>query len=230
MTVRVGVNGFGRIGRNFFRALDAQKALGKNTDIEIIAVNDLTDNATLAHLLKFDSILGRLPYDVSLEGDDTIVVGDTKIKALEVKAGPSELPWGGDLGVDVVVESTGIFTNAAKAKGHLDAGAKKVVISAPATDPDITIVIGVNDDKYDGSQNIISNASCTTNCLGPLAKVLHDEFGIVKGLMTTIHAYTQDQNLQDGPHSDLRRARPPPSTSFPPPPAPQRPSAWSCPS
>jgi glyceraldehyde 3-phosphate dehydrogenase len=206
VTVRVGVNGFGRIGRNFFRALDAQKALGNNTDIEIVAVNDLTDNATLAHLLKFDSILGRLPYDVSLEGDDTIVIGDTKIKALEVKAGPAELPWG-DLGVDVVVESTGIFTNAAKAKGHLDAGAKKVVISAPATDPDITIVIGVNDDKYDGSQNIISNASCTTNCLGPLAKVLHDEFGIVKGLMTTIHAYTQDQNLQDGPHSDLRRAR-----------------------
>ena len=206
MTVRVGVNGFGRIGRNFFRALDAQKALGNNTDIEIVAVNDLTDNATLAHLLKFDSILGRLPYDVSLEGDDIIVVGDTKIKALEVKAGPAELPWG-DLGVDVVVESTGIFTNAAKAKGHLDAGAKKVVISAPATDPDITIVIGVNDDKYDGSQNIISNASCTTNCLGPLAKVLNDEFGIVKGLMTTIHAYTQDQNLQDGPHSDLRRAR-----------------------
>ena len=206
MTVRVGVNGFGRIGRNFFRALDAQKALGNNTDIEIIAVNDLTDNATLAHLLKFDSILGRLPYDVSLEGDDTIVVGDTKIKALEVKAGPAELPWG-DLGVDVVVESTGIFTNAAKAKGHLDAGAKKVIISAPATDPDITIVMGVNDDKYDGSQNIISNASCTTNCLGPLAKVLQDEFGIVQGLMTTIHAYTQDQNLQDGPHSDLRRAR-----------------------
>jgi glyceraldehyde 3-phosphate dehydrogenase len=206
VTVRVGVNGFGRIGRNFFRALDAQKALGNNTDIEIVAVNDLTDNATLAHLLKFDSILGRLPYDVSLEGDDIIVVGDTKIKALEVKAGPAELPWG-DLGVDVVVESTGIFTNAAKAKGHLDAGAKKVIISAPATDPDITIVIGVNDDKYDGSQNIISNASCTTNCLGPLAKVLNDEFGIVKGLMTTIHAYTQDQNLQDGPHSDLRRAR-----------------------
>ena len=206
MTVRVGVNGFGRIGRNFFRALDAQKALGKNADIEIIAVNDLTSNATLAHLLKFDSILGRLPYEVSLEGDDTIVVGDTKIKALEVKAGPAELPWG-DLGVDVVVESTGIFTNAAKAKGHLDAGAKKVIISAPATDPDITIVLGVNDDKYDGSQNIISNASCTTNCLGPLAKVLNDEFGIVKGLMTTVHAYTQDQNLQDGPHSDLRRAR-----------------------
>ena len=206
MTVRVGINGFGRIGRNFFRALDAQKALGENGDIEIIAVNDLTDNATLAHLLKFDSILGRLPYDVTIEGDDTIVVGDIKIKALAVKAGPAELPWG-DLGVDVVVESTGIFTNAAKAKGHLDAGARKVIISAPATDPDITIVFGVNDDKYDGSQNIISNASCTTNCLGPLAKVLNDEFGIVKGLMTTIHAYTQDQNLQDGPHSDLRRAR-----------------------
>jgi glyceraldehyde 3-phosphate dehydrogenase len=206
VTIRVGVNGFGRIGRNFFRALDAQKALGTNTDIEIVAVNDLTDNATLAHLLKFDSILGRLPYEVSLEGEDIIVVGDTKIKALEVKAGPAELPWG-DLGVDVVVESTGIFTNAAKAKGHLDAGAKKVIISAPATDPDITIVMGVNDDKYDGSQNIISNASCTTNCLGPLAKVLNDEFGIVRGLMTTVHAYTQDQNLQDGPHSDLRRAR-----------------------
>ena len=206
MTIRVGVNGFGRIGRNFFRALDEQKSQGSNTDIEVIAVNDLTDNATLAHLLKFDSILGRLPHDVSLEGDDTIVVGNIKIKSLEVKEGPAALPWG-DLGVDVVVESTGIFTSAAKAKGHLDAGAKKVIISAPATDPDITIVIGVNDDKYDGSQNIISNASCTTNCLGPLAKVVNDEFGIVKGLMTTIHAYTQDQNLQDGPHKDLRRAR-----------------------
>ena len=206
MTIRVGVNGFGRIGRNFYRALAAQKAEGKSTDIEIIAVNDLTDNASLAHLLKFDSILGRYPEDITLEGDDTIVIGNTKIKSLEVKEGPAALPWG-DLGVDVVVESTGIFTNAAKAKGHLDAGAKKVIISAPATDPDITIVLGVNDDKYDGSQNIISNASCTTNCLGPLAKVLNDEFGIVKGLMTTIHAYTQDQNLQDGPHSDLRRAR-----------------------
>jgi glyceraldehyde 3-phosphate dehydrogenase len=206
VTIRVGVNGFGRIGRNFYRALAVQKAEGKSTDIEIIAVNDLTDNATLAHLLKFDSILGRLPEDVSLEGDDTIVVGNTKIKSLEVKEGPAALPWG-DLGVDVVVESTGIFTNAAKAKGHLDAGAKKVIISAPAIDEDITIVIGVNDDKYDGSQNIISNASCTTNCLGPLAKVINDEFGLVKGLMTTIHAYTQDQNLQDGPHKDLRRAR-----------------------
>ncbi len=205
MTVRVGVNGFGRIGRNFFRALDAQKALGANTDIEIIAVNDLTSNATLAHLLKFDSILGRLPYEVSLEGDDTIVVGDVTIKALEHKGALAELPWG-DLGVDVVVESTGIFTDA-RARGHLDAGAKKVIISAPAKDEDITIVFGVNEDKYDGSQNIISNASCTTNCLGPMAKVLNDEFGIVKGLMTTIHAYTQDQNLQDGPHKDLRRAR-----------------------
>ena len=205
MTVRVGINGFGRIGRNFYRALLAQQEKG-GADIEVVAVNALTDNASLAHLLKFDSILGRLPYDVSLEGDDTIVVGDKKIKALEVKEGPAALPWG-DLGVDVVVESTGIFTNAAKAKGHLDAGAKKVIISAPATDEDITIVLGVNDDKYDGSQNIISNASCTTNCLGPVAKVLNDEFGIVKGLMTTIHAYTQDQNLQDGPHKDLRRAR-----------------------
>ncbi len=206
MTVRVGINGFGRIGRNFYRALEAQQAQGSSTDIEVVAVNDLTDNATLAHLLKFDSILGRFPKDISLEGEDTIVVGNNKIKALEVTEGPSALPWG-DLGVDVVVESTGIFTKADKAKGHLDAGAKKVIISAPATDEDITIVLGVNDDKYDGSQNIISNASCTTNCLGPLAKVLNDEFGIVRGLMTTVHAYTQDQNLQDGPHKDLRRAR-----------------------
>ncbi len=205
MTIRIGVNGFGRIGRNFFRALDAQKAAGINTDLEIVAVNDLTSTDALAHLLKFDSILGRLPYDVRVDGD-TLVVGDTKIKALAVKEGPAALPWG-DLGVDIVVESTGIFTDAAKAKGHLEAGAKKVIISAPATGEDITIVMGVNDDKYDGSQNIISNASCTTNCLGPIAKVLNDEFGIVKGLMTTIHAYTQDQNLQDGPHKDLRRAR-----------------------
>ena len=204
MTIRVGVNGFGRIGRNFYRALEAQKAQG-TADIEVVAVNDITDNATLAHLLMFDSILGRFPRDISLEGEDTIVVGSTKIKALEVKEGPAAMPWG-DLGVDVVVESTGIFTDA-RAKGHLQAGAKKVIISAPAKDEDITIVLGVNDDKYDGSQNIISNASCTTNCLGPLAKVLNDELGIVKGLMTTIHAYTQDQNLQDGPHRDLRRAR-----------------------
>ena len=185
MTIRVGVNGFGRIGRNFYRALAAQRAEGKATDIEIVAVNDLTDNATLAHLLKFDSILGRLPEDVTVEGD-TIVVGGAAVHALAVKEGPTALPWG-DLGVDVVVESTGIFTDA-RAKGHLDAGAKKVIISAPAKDEDITIVIGVNDDKYDGSQNVISNASCTTNCLGPLAKVVNDEFGIVRGLMTTIHA------------------------------------------
>ncbi|MFC9437181.1 type I glyceraldehyde-3-phosphate dehydrogenase [Nocardia sp. NPDC057030] len=205
MTVRVGINGFGRIGRNFFRAVEAQKALG-TTDIEIVAVNDLTDNATLATLLKYDSILGRLPQDVSLDGDDTIVVGDQRLKALAIKEGPAALPWG-DLGVDVVVESTGIFTDATKAKGHLASGAKKVIISAPAKGEDLTVVMGVNDDKYDGSQNIISNASCTTNCLGPLAKVLHDAFGIERGLMTTIHAYTQDQNLQDAPHADLRRAR-----------------------
>ncbi|MEI7715400.1 MAG: type I glyceraldehyde-3-phosphate dehydrogenase [Mycobacterium sp.] len=209
MTVRVGINGFGRIGRNFYRALLAQQEGGPGSsgaDVEVVAVNDITDNHTLAHLLKFDSILGRLPYDVSLDGEDTIVVGKHRIKALEVREGPAAMPWS-DLGVDVVVESTGLFTDAAKAKGHLDAGAKKVIISAPATDPDITIVLGVNDDKYDGSQNIISNASCTTNCLAPVARVLHDEFGIVRGLMTTIHAYTQDQNLQDGPHQDLRRAR-----------------------
>ncbi|EOM75794.1 glyceraldehyde 3-phosphate dehydrogenase [Rhodococcus rhodnii LMG 5362] len=198
------MNGFGRIGRNFFRALDAQKALG-TTDIEIVAVNDLTDNATLAHLLKYDSITGRLPYDVSVDGDD-IVVGDQIIRGLSIKEGPAALPWG-DLGVDVVIESTGIFTDATKAKGHLDAGAKKVVISAPAKNEDITIVMGVNDGDYDGSQNIISNASCTTNCLAPVAKVLDDTFGIEHGLMTTIHAYTADQNLQDGPHKDLRRAR-----------------------
>ncbi|MEX0580118.1 MAG: type I glyceraldehyde-3-phosphate dehydrogenase [Mycobacterium sp.] len=204
MTIRVGVNGFGRIGRNFYRALAVQQAEGKATDIEIVAVNDLTDNATLAHLLKFDSILGRLPDEVALDGD-TLVIGTRRVKALEVKEGPASIPWG-DLGVDVVIESTGIFTDA-RAREHLQAGAKKVLISAPAKDEDITIVLGVNGDKYDGSQNIISNASCTTNCLGPLAKVVNDEFGIVRGLMTTIHAYTQDQNLQDAPHKDLRRAR-----------------------
>jgi len=205
VTIRVGVNGFGRIGRNFYRALATQQAEGKAKDIEIVAVNDLTDNATLAHLLKFDTILGRLPEEVTLEGEDTIVIGKTKIKAFEVKEGPAAIPWG-ELGVDIVVESTGIF-NDARARGHLEQGVKKVIISAPAKDEDITIVIGVNDDKYDGSQNVISNASCTTNCLGPFAKVLNDEFGIVRGLMTTVHAYTGDQNLQDGPHKDLRRAR-----------------------
>jgi glyceraldehyde 3-phosphate dehydrogenase len=204
VTIRVGVNGFGRIGRNFYRALATQQIEGKAADIEIVAVNDLTDNATLAHLLKFDSILGRLPEDVVLDGD-TLVIGTRRVKALEVKEGPAAIPWG-DLGVDVVIESTGIFTDA-RARGHLESGARKVIISAPAKDEDITIVLGVNDDQYDGSQNVISNASCTTNCLGPLAKVVNDEFGIVRGLMTTIHAYTQDQNLQDAPHKDLRRAR-----------------------
>jgi glyceraldehyde 3-phosphate dehydrogenase len=201
--VRVGVNGFGRIGRNFWRAVAAQQAAG-GTDIEIVAVNDITDNATLAHLLKYDSILGRLPYEVSAT-DDEIVVDGKGFKGLAVRD-PAELPWK-DLGVDVVVESTGLFTKRDAAAKHLDAGAKKVVISAPASGEDITIVKGVNDGDYDGSQSVISNASCTTNCLAPMAKVLDDLVGIQKGLMTTIHAYTQDQNLQDGPHKDLRRAR-----------------------
>ena len=203
MTVRVGVNGFGRIGRNFWRAVDAQKVAG-TSDIEIVAVNDITDNKSLAHLLKYDTILGRLPYDVSATDED-IVVDGKGFKGLAVRD-PATLPWK-DLGVDVVIESTGIFTKRDAAAKHLEAGAKKVIISAPATGEDITVVMGVNDGDYDGSQEIISNASCTTNCLGPLAKVLDDLAGIEKGLMTTIHAYTQDQNLQDGPHSDLRRAR-----------------------
>jgi glyceraldehyde 3-phosphate dehydrogenase len=203
MTVRVGVNGFGRIGRNFWRAVDAQKQAG-TADIEIVGVNDITDNQTLAHLLKYDSILGRLPYDVSSTEED-IVIDGKPMKGLAVRD-PATLPWK-DLGVDVVIESTGIFTKREAAAKHLEAGAKKVVISAPATGEDITVVMGVNDDKYDGSQDVISNASCTTNCLGPLAKVLDDLAGIEQGLMTTIHAYTQDQNLQDGPHKDLRRAR-----------------------
>ena len=204
MTVRVGINGFGRIGRNFFRAVEAQRAQG-NTDIEIVAVNDLTTNEVLAHLLKYDSILGRLDKEVSHD-DEHLYVGDAKIRALSIKEGPAALPWG-DLDVDIVVESTGIFTDANKARGHIEAGAKKVVISAPAKNEDATIVMGVNDAEYDGSQDVISNASCTTNCLAPVAKVLDEEFGIVKGLMTTVHAYTQDQNLQDGPHRDMRRAR-----------------------
>ncbi len=203
MTVRVGVNGFGRIGRNFWRAVDAQKAAG-TADIEIVAVNDITDNKSLAHLLKYDSILGRLPYDVS-STDEDIVVDGKGFKGLAVRD-PAALPWK-DLGVDVVLESTGIFTKRDGAAKHLEAGAKKVIISAPATEPDLTLVMGVNDGDYDGSQDIISNASCTTNCLAPLAKVLVDLAGIERGLMTTIHAYTQDQNLLDGPHKDLRRAR-----------------------
>ena len=203
MTVRVGVNGFGRIGRNFWRAVDAQNAAG-TSDIEIVGVNDITDNNTLAHLLKYDSILGRLPYDVSATDED-IVVDGKGFKGLAVRD-PATLPWK-DLGVDVVIESTGLFTKREAAAKHLEAGAKKVIISAPATEPDLTLVMGVNDGDYDGSQDIISNASCTTNCLAPLAKVLDDLAGIERGLMTTIHAYTQDQNLQDGPHKDLRRAR-----------------------
>jgi glyceraldehyde 3-phosphate dehydrogenase (phosphorylating) len=200
VTVRVGINGFGRIGRNFFRAVQASGA-----DIEIVAANDLGDLKTMAHLLKYDSILGRFPAEVSVV-DGGIQVGDKTLKILAEK-NPADLPWK-DLGVDVVVESTGFFTDATKAKAHLDGGAQKVIISAPASHEDVTIVMGVNHTSYDAaSHHIISNASCTTNCLGPMAKVLHDEFGITKGLMTTIHAYTQDQNLQDAPHKDLRRAR-----------------------
>jgi glyceraldehyde 3-phosphate dehydrogenase len=200
VTVRVGINGFGRIGRNFFRA-----AAASGQDLEIVAVNDITSPEVLAHLLKYDSILGRFPDDVAADGEG-IKIGGRTVKVL-AERDPGNLPWG-DLGVDVVVESTGFFTKASDARKHVDAGgAKKVIISAPATDEDITIVMGVNDSAYDGSQTIISNASCTTNCLAPLAKVLHDAFGIERGLMTTIHAYTQDQNLQDGPHKDMRRAR-----------------------
>ncbi|GAA1755583.1 type I glyceraldehyde-3-phosphate dehydrogenase [Nonomuraea bangladeshensis] len=200
MSIRVGVNGFGRIGRNFWRAVAAS---GK--DIEIVAVNDLTDNATLAHLLKYDSILGRLPYEVKATSDEITVDGKA-IKVFEERD-PAKLPWG-DLGVDVVLESTGLFTDANKARAHADNGAKKVIISAPAKNEDVTIVMGVNDSSYDPAKHtIVSNASCTTNCLAPMAKVIHDTFTIEKGLMTTIHAYTQDQNLQDGPHKDLRRAR-----------------------
>ena len=200
MTIRVGINGFGRIGRNFTRAV-----LASGADIDIVAVHDLTDNKTLAHLLKYDSILGKLQEDVTYT-EDTITVGDKSFKALEERD-PANLPWG-ELGADIVIESTGRFTAATKAKAHLDAGAKKVIISAPAKNEDATFVVGVNEGDYDPAKhNIISNASCTTNCLAPLAKVLNDEFGIVTGLMTTVHAYTADQNLQDGPHSDLRRSR-----------------------
>jgi glyceraldehyde 3-phosphate dehydrogenase len=200
MTVRVGINGFGRIGRNFFRAVRASGA-----DIEIVGVNDLTDNAVLAHLLKYDSILGRLDADVSSD-ETSIKVGDQTIRAF-AERDPANLGWG-DLDVDVVVESTGFFTDATKAKAHIDAGAKKVIISAPASNEDITIVMGVNHTDYDAAtHHVISNASCTTNCLGPMAKALNDDLGIVKGLMTTIHAYTADQNLQDNIHKDLRRAR-----------------------
>jgi glyceraldehyde 3-phosphate dehydrogenase len=200
VTIRVGINGFGRIGRNFYRA-----ALSRGADIELVGVNDLTDNATLAHLLKYDSILGRLGLEVKATADE-ITVGGKTFKAF-AERDPGKLPWG-DLGADVVLESTGFFTDGAKARAHVEGGAKKVIISAPAKNEDVTLVIGVNDSSYDPARHtIISNASCTTNCLAPMAKVLNDTFGIERGLMTTIHAYTQDQNLQDAPHKDLRRAR-----------------------
>ncbi|MBW4041631.1 MAG: type I glyceraldehyde-3-phosphate dehydrogenase [Acidobacteria bacterium] len=200
MTTRVGINGFGRIGRNYFRA-----ALAKGSDLEIVAVNDLTDNAALAHLLKYDSTAGRLSETVELDGDN-IVVGGKPVRVLEQRD-PAALGWG-DLGVDIVIESTGRFTKAADARKHIEAGAKKVIISAPASGEDGTFVMGVNEGTYDpATMHILSNASCTTNCLAPLAKVFNDAFGIENGLMTTVHAYTADQNLQDGPHSDLRRAR-----------------------
>ena len=200
MSVKIGINGFGRIGRNYFRA-----ALAKGSDLEIVAVNDLTDNKTLAHLLKYDSVAGRLPAEVELDGDQIVVDGKA-IKVLEDRD-PANLPWG-DLGVDIVIESTGFFTKAADARKHIDAGARKVLISAPASGEDGTFVMGVNHESYDpANHHIISNASCTTNCLAPLAKVFNDNFGIERGLMTTVHAYTADQNLQDGPHKDLRRAR-----------------------
>jgi glyceraldehyde 3-phosphate dehydrogenase len=199
----VGINGFGRIGRNFWRAVHAGAA--SEAGIEIVAANDLGDLQTCAHLLKYDTVLGPLGTEVTAEGD-SIRVGSQVIKMLAEKD-PAALPWG-DLGVDVVVESTGRFTKAADARKHLDGGARKVIISAPATDEDITIVMGVNDDAYDPQQHdIISNASCTTNCVAPMAKVLHDSFGIITGFMTTVHAYTSDQVLQDFPHRDLRRAR-----------------------
>jgi len=200
VTVRVGVNGFGRIGRNFWRAVRSS-----GHDIEVVAFNDLGDVATMAHLLKFDSIQGVLDADVRAT-DAGIAVDGKTIKGF-AERDPGNLPWN-DLGVDVVIESTGFFTNAKDARRHVDeGGAKKVIISAPAKGDDLTVVLGVNDQAYDGSQTIISNASCTTNCLAPLAKVIHEAFTIERGLMTTIHAYTQDQNLQDGPHKDLRRAR-----------------------
>ncbi|OKJ06731.1 type I glyceraldehyde-3-phosphate dehydrogenase [Kitasatospora sp. CB01950] len=200
MTIRVGINGFGRIGRNFFRAVKAQGA-----DIEIVGVNDLTDTKTLAHLLKYDTTLGTFPGEVS-HTEDTITVDGHTFK-VTAERDPANLPWAA-LGADIVVESTGIFTKAEGAKKHLTAGAKKVVISAPASGEDITIVLGVNDDKYDAAaHNIISNASCTTNCVAPMAKVLDENFGIVKGLMTTVHAFTNDQVTLDFPHKDLRRAR-----------------------
>ncbi|MER6468424.1 type I glyceraldehyde-3-phosphate dehydrogenase [Streptomyces collinus] len=200
MTVRIGINGFGRIGRNVFRAVAA-----RGSELEIVAVNDLGDVDTMAHLLAYDSILGRFPEEIAAE-PGAIRVGSRTVKVL-AERDPAALPWG-DLGVDLVIESTGIFTDAARARAHIDGGAKKVVIAAPASGEDLTVVLGVNEDAYDPERHtIISNASCTTNCLAVLAKVLHESVGIEAGMMTTVHAYTQDQNLQDAPHKDLRRAR-----------------------
>ncbi|MEV6958437.1 type I glyceraldehyde-3-phosphate dehydrogenase [Streptomyces sp. NPDC051207] len=200
MTIRVGINGFGRIGRNYFRAL-----LEQGADIEIVAVNDLGDTATTAHLLKYDTILGRLKQEVT-HTEDTITVGGRTIKVL-AERDPADIPWG-ELGVDIVIESTGIFTKRDDAAKHLAGGAKKVLISAPAKDEDVTVVMGVNHETYDpANHHVISNASCTTNCVAPMAKVLDESFGIVKGLMTTVHAYTNDQRILDFPHKDLRRAR-----------------------
>ena len=199
MTVKVGINGFGRIGRNYFRAL-----LQQGADLEVVAVNDLTDTKTLAHLLKYDSIMGRFDGEVSA-AEGSITVNGKEIKVL-AERDPKNLPWG-DLGVEIVIESTGFFTDGESASAHIAAGAKKVVISAPAKNVDGTFVMGVNDKDYTNEMNIISNASCTTNCLAPLAKVLNDKFGIERGIMTTIHSYTGDQRLLDAPHSDLRRAR-----------------------
>ncbi|MCL2424165.1 MAG: type I glyceraldehyde-3-phosphate dehydrogenase [Micrococcales bacterium] len=200
MTIKVGINGFGRIGRNFLRAVVAEGA-----DIEVVGVNDLTDNKTLAHLMKYDTVLGRFPLSVSY--DESSIIVDGKKMAAMAERDPAALPWG-ELGADIVIESTGFFTDATKAKAHLDGGAKKVLISAPASNEDITVVMGVNNSLYDpAAHHIVSNASCTTNCLAPMAKALNDSVGIQRGLMTTIHAYTGDQNLQDGPHRDLRRAR-----------------------
>lgn len=200
MTVRVGINGFGRIGRNFFRAVQASGA-----DVEIVAANDLMDNQQIAHLLKYDSVLGVLKDDVTAD-EGGITVGGKKLTIFEERD-PAAIKWG-EVGADIVIESTGIFTDATKAKAHIDGGAKKVIISAPAKNEDATFVMGVNHESYDpASHHVVSNASCTTNCLAPMAKALHDELSIVKGLMTTIHAYTQDQNLLDGPHKDPRRAR-----------------------
>lgn len=203
MTIKIGINGFGRIGRNVLRAIEKQRAAG-TADIDVVAVNDITDNATLAHLLKYDSVHGRFDGTVE-QSDQALVVNGRTVRAL-AERDPAALPWG-DLGVDVVIESTGLFTKADDARKHLKAGAKKVVVTAPAKGEDLTVVMGINDSVYDGTQEIVSNASCTTNCVAPMLKVLNDSFGLETGFMSTIHAYTSDQRIHDAPHKDLRRAR-----------------------